>query len=173
MENKLTVLVDSAQKLTIIPDEHGLHITLEEMGHDWSKTISCRLSKEQTESLAEQMDRLEQFLGKSTQRSQPRGELRSDCRVRSRWGTSNKFVGRVRGVWPASKTIDLEGRIVKDGVRKALRGRQLALTELVHAIRQFRKIADSKPLTLQGSEYPQAVEELNKAIDRAGRLLIF
>ena len=70
-ENKLTVLVDSAHKLTVIPDERGLHITLEEMGHDWCKTISCRLSKEQTESLAEQMDRLEQFLGKSTQRSQP------------------------------------------------------------------------------------------------------
>jgi hypothetical protein len=140
-EDKLTVLVDSAHKLTVIPDEHGLHITLEEMGHDWSKTISCRLSKEQIESLA---DRLEQFLGKSTQRSQPRGELRSDCR----------------------------DRIVKDGVRKALRGRQLALTELVHAIREYRKIADSKPLTLQGSEYPQAVEELNKAVDRAEGLLL-
>src|SRR6202011_1291769 len=58
---------------------------------------------------------------------------------------------------PARKTIDLEGRIVKDGVKKALRDRQLALAELVHAIRQFRKIADSKPVTLQGSEYPQAV----------------
>jgi hypothetical protein len=68
---------------------------------------------------------------------------------------------------PARKTIDLEGRVVKDGVRKALRDRQLALTELVHAIRHFRQIADSKPLTLQGSEYPQAVQELNKAIDRA------
>jgi hypothetical protein len=32
---------------------------------------------------------------------------------------------------PARKTIDLEGRIVKDGVRKALQDRQLALTELV------------------------------------------
>jgi hypothetical protein len=68
---------------------------------------------------------------------------------------------------PARKTIDLEGRVVKDGVRKALRDRQLALTELVHAIRHFRQMADSKPLTLQGSEYPQAVQELNKAIDRA------
>jgi hypothetical protein len=56
---------------------------------------------------------------------------------------------------PARKTIDLEGRIVKDGVRKALRDRQLALAELVHAIREFRKIAESKPLTLQGSEYPK------------------
>src|SRR3984893_2981061 len=67
---------------------------------------------------------------------------------------------------PARKTIDLEGRIVKDGVRKAIQDRQLALAELVHAIKQFRKIADSQPLTLQGSEYPQAVQELNKAIDR-------
>ena len=49
---------------------------------------------------------------------------------------------------PARKTIDLEGRIVKDGVKKAIRDRQLALTELVHAIRRFRKIADSQPLTL-------------------------
>jgi hypothetical protein len=57
---------------------------------------------------------------------------------------------------PARKTIDPEGRIVKDGVRKALRDRQLALAELVHAIREHRKIADSKPLTLQGSEYPHA-----------------
>jgi len=72
---------------------------------------------------------------------------------------------------PARKSIDLEGRVVKDGVRKALRDRQLGLTELVHAIRHFRQIADSKPLTLQGSEYPQAVQELNKAIDRADGLL--
>src|ERR1700731_1153157 len=40
---------------------------------------------------------------------------------------------------PAKKTIDLEGRIVKDGVKKALRDRQLALTELVHAIQHYRK----------------------------------
>ena len=73
---------------------------------------------------------------------------------------------------PARKTIDLEGRIVKDGVRKVLRDRQLALAELVHAIREHRKIAESKPLTLQGSEYPQAVQELNKAIDRADGLLL-
>jgi hypothetical protein len=72
---------------------------------------------------------------------------------------------------PARKTIDLEGRIVKDGVKKALRDRQLALAELVHAIQHFRKIAESKPLTLQCSEYPQAVQELNKAVDRAEGLL--
>jgi len=31
---------------------------------------------------------------------------------------------------PASKMIDLEGRIVKDGVGKTVRDRQLALNEL-------------------------------------------
>lgn len=72
---------------------------------------------------------------------------------------------------PAKKTIDLEGRIVKDGVRKAIRDRQIALTDLVHAIREYRKLEDQKPLTLQGSEYAQAIEELNKAIDRAEGLL--
>ena len=72
---------------------------------------------------------------------------------------------------PARKTIDLEGRIVKDGVKKALRDRQLALTELVHAIREYRKIAESKPLTLQGGDYAHSVLELNKAIDRAEGLL--
>ena len=61
---------------------------------------------------------------------------------------------------------------MKDGVRKALRDRQLALTELVHATREFRTIADSNPLTLQGSEYAHAVQELNKAIDRADGLLL-
>jgi hypothetical protein len=48
----------------------------------------------------------------------------------------------------ARETIDLEGRIVKDGVRKALRDRQLALAELVQAIQHFRQIADSKPPTI-------------------------
>jgi hypothetical protein len=32
---------------------------------------------------------------------------------------------------PARKTIDLEGRVVKDGMKKALRERQDALSELV------------------------------------------
>ena len=73
---------------------------------------------------------------------------------------------------PERKMIDLEGRIIKDGVRKALRDRQLALAELVHAIRQYRTIAESKPLTLQGSDYAHAVQELNKAIDRAGGFLL-
>lgn len=71
---------------------------------------------------------------------------------------------------PARKTIDLEGRIVKDGVRKTLQERQLALEGLVNAIREFRKFTD-QPLTLRGGDYAHAVQELNKVIDRAEGLL--
>jgi hypothetical protein len=70
----------------------------------------------------------------------------------------------------ARKTIDLEGRLVKDGVRKALKDRQKVIADLVHAIRECRKLVD-QPLTLQGSEYAHAVQRLNKAIDRAEDLL--
>jgi hypothetical protein len=73
---------------------------------------------------------------------------------------------------PAKKTIDLEGRLIKDGVRKAIRDRQDALHELVSAINQYRKLSESKPLTLQGSDYAHAVLELNKAIDQAEGLLL-
>jgi hypothetical protein len=73
---------------------------------------------------------------------------------------------------PARKTIDLEGRVVKDGVRKAITDRQNALHELVNAINQYRKLSESKPLTLQGSDYAHAVQELNKAIDQADGLLL-
>jgi hypothetical protein len=69
------------------------------------------------------------------------------------------------------KTIDLEGRIVKDGVRKAIQDRQIALADLVHAVQEYRKVAESTPLTLQGSDYAHAVHELNKVIDRADALL--
>jgi hypothetical protein len=72
---------------------------------------------------------------------------------------------------PARKTIHLEGRIVKDGVRKAVRERQLALAELVHAVKEYRNIAEGTPLTLQGRAFAHAVLELNKAIERADRLL--
>src|ERR1700731_4680803 len=67
----------------------------------------------------------------------------------------------------AKKTIDLEGRVVKDAVRKAIKDRQVALDDLVKAIREYRRLAESKPLTLQGSDYAHAVQELNKAIDWA------
>jgi hypothetical protein len=72
---------------------------------------------------------------------------------------------------PARKTIDLEGRVVKDGVRKVIRDRQIALTDLVNAVRDYRKLAETTPLTLQGADYARAVQELNKAIDRAEILL--
>ena len=71
---------------------------------------------------------------------------------------------------PSRKTIDLEGRIVKDGVGKTVKDRKLALNELVKAIREFRKFT-GQPLTLRGFEYAHAVQELNRAIDRADRLL--
>jgi hypothetical protein len=68
---------------------------------------------------------------------------------------------------PAKKTIDLEGRIVKDGLKKVIQDRQDALHDLVHAIHEYRKLADQTPLTLRGADYAQAVDELNKAVDRA------
>jgi hypothetical protein len=70
----------------------------------------------------------------------------------------------------ARKTIDLEGRVVKEGVRKSLKVRQVIIEELVHAIHEYRK-ASEQPLTLRGSEYAQAVHELNKVIDRAEAML--
>ena len=45
-----------------------------------------------------------------------------------------------------------------------------ALNELLKAIREFRKFTD-QPLTLRGSEYAHAVQELNKAVDRAEGLV--
>ena len=40
--------------------------------------------------------------------------------------------------------------------------------DLVKAIQEFRKFTD-QPLTLRGSDYAHAVQELNKVIDRADR----
>ena len=71
---------------------------------------------------------------------------------------------------PARKTIDLEGRIVKDRVRRVVTDRQSALDGLLKAIDEFGKFTD-QPLTLGGSEYARAVQELKKAIDRANTLL--
>jgi hypothetical protein len=71
---------------------------------------------------------------------------------------------------PKRKTIDLEGRIVKDGVRAVVKDRQIALDGLLKTIREFRKFTD-QPLTLRGADYAHAVQELNKAIDRASALL--
>jgi hypothetical protein len=70
----------------------------------------------------------------------------------------------------ARKTIDLEGRVVKDAVRKAIQERQGVLTDLIHAIREFRNFSDQASIS-QGSGYAHAVQELNKVIDRADRFL--
>ena len=71
---------------------------------------------------------------------------------------------------PEKKTIDLEGRVVKDAVRKTLQEQQAAITDLLNAIRAYRNLAD-QPVTLRGSEYARAVQTLNKSIDLADRLL--
>jgi hypothetical protein len=81
-----------------------------------------------------------------------------------------KDTAGIEGQQPARKTIDLEGRAVKEAVRSALQNRQNALTNLIDAIREFRKFSE-QPLTLRGSEYAHAVQELNKAIGRAEDLL--
>jgi hypothetical protein len=67
---------------------------------------------------------------------------------------------------PAKKTIDLEGSLVKDGVRKALNDRQSALTDLIHAIREYRK-AGEQPLTLRGSDYAPCRPGIEQG-DRSG-----
>jgi hypothetical protein len=51
---------------------------------------------------------------------------------------------------PARKTIDLEGRIVKDGVRKAIQDRQIVHADLIHAIREYRRLVESTPLNAPG-----------------------
>ena len=69
---------------------------------------------------------------------------------------------------PAKKTIDLEGRLIKDGVRKAILDRQNALHELLTAINRYRRLSESTPVTLQGADYAHAIPELKKAIGLSG-----
>jgi hypothetical protein len=64
---------------------------------------------------------------------------------------------------------ELEGDLRREG-RREVKRRQKALNELVKAIREFRKFTD-QPLTLRGSEYAHAGQELNKAIDLAEKLV--
>ena len=52
-------------------------------------------------------------------------------------------------------------------MRKAIRDGQVALADLVHAIREYRKLGESKPVTLEGADYAEAAQELNRAIARA------
>jgi hypothetical protein len=48
--------------------------------------------------------------------------------------------------------------------------RHNAFTDFVHAIREYRRLADSTPSTLQGSDYALAVQELNRTIEQAEAL---
>jgi hypothetical protein len=70
----------------------------------------------------------------------------------------------------SAKQSTSRARIVKDGIRTVVTDRQLALGEPVKAIREFRMFTD-QPLILRGSDCADAVQELNKAIDRAEALL--
>jgi hypothetical protein len=49
----------------------------------------------------------------------------------------------------------------------ALLNAKSSFWDLVHAVKEYRQIAEGKPLTLQGSNYAHALQKLNKAIDRA------
>jgi hypothetical protein len=66
----------------------------------------------------------------------------------------------------ARKQLTLKADWSKTVFARALNDRQSALTDLIHAIREYRE-AGEQPLTLRGSGYAHAVQELNKAIDRA------
>jgi hypothetical protein len=108
----------------------------------------------------------------------PQDELEASRRSRRRaWENLQEIrwvIKDITGVElpsPARRTIDLEGRIIKDGVRKAIRDRQEALTELVHAIKEYRRLADETPLTLRGGDYAQAVQDLTRAIEKAEGLM--
>ena len=62
---------------------------------------------------------------------------------------------------PAVKNIGIEGRLVRDGVRKALTNRRAVIEDLVKAIGEYRR---------SGGDH-QAVHTLNKALERAELLL--
>jgi hypothetical protein len=62
---------------------------------------------------------------------------------------------------PAVRNIGIEGRLVRDGVRKALANRRSVIEGLVKAIGEYRK---------SGGDH-QAVHALNEALERAELLL--
>jgi hypothetical protein len=62
---------------------------------------------------------------------------------------------------PAVRSIGVEGRLVRDEVRKALANRRRVIEDLVKAISEYRK---------SGGDH-QAVHALNKALERAELLL--
>jgi hypothetical protein len=62
---------------------------------------------------------------------------------------------------PAVRNIGVEGRLVRDGFRKALANRRKVIEDLVKAIGKYRK---------SGGDH-QAIHALNKALERAELLL--
>jgi len=62
---------------------------------------------------------------------------------------------------PAVRNIGIEGRLVRDGIRKALAQRRSVIEDLVKAIGEYRK---------SGGDH-QTVHALNKALERAELLL--
>jgi hypothetical protein len=81
-----------------------------------------------------------------------------------------KDITGIEAPQPERKTIDLEGRIIKEAIRKALGERQSAMAELIQAIKEYRKLAD-QPLTLRDSVYAETVQNLKKAVEKTDRLL--
>jgi hypothetical protein len=61
---------------------------------------------------------------------------------------------------PAVKNIGIEGRLVPDGVRKALANRRTVIENLIKAIGEYRKSDGDH----------QAVHALNKALERAASI---
>jgi|ERR1700730_8307096 hypothetical protein len=81
-----------------------------------------------------------------------------------------KDVAQIEAPAPTRKSLDLEGRAVKDAVRKALHERQDALVRLVNAVKEYKRLA-TYPESIRGSEYAQAIVALGKAIDLAENLI--
>jgi len=73
--------------------------------------------------------------------------------------------------FPAKKTIDLEGRLIKDAVRRTIKEHRKTLTELVHAVREFRQVLEP-PEAAQSSQYGKVLEVLNAAMERAEKLTL-
>jgi hypothetical protein len=62
---------------------------------------------------------------------------------------------------PAVKNIGVEGRLLRDGVRKALANRRTVIEDLIKAIGEYRKSGGGH----------QSVHALNNALERAELLL--
>ena len=73
---------------------------------------------------------------------------------------------------PARKTIDLEGRVVKDGVAHSSQGPPGRSERVGGGDPRVPEACRENASDVAGSDLAQAVEELNKAIDRAEGLML-